>query len=72
MELLAQSAANLTQEKLRTALDDALKRIDRGIELFGGDKFPSAATRAGYQYRVTDNHDWTEGFWTVCCGWLMS
>jgi len=63
-ERYLKKAAELTPEKLKNALDAALVRIGRGIELFGGEKFPSAATGAGYLYQATENHDWTEGFWT--------
>lgn len=56
-------AAELTPEKLQSALSAALQRIDRGIERFGGKTFPAAATGAGYVYEATDNHGWTEGFW---------
>ena len=56
-------AAELTPEKLQKAIDQAILRIDKGIELFGGSSFPAAATGAGYIYQVTGNHGWTEGFW---------
>jgi len=63
-ERLLKKATELTPQKLQKALDAALLRIDRSIDLFGGKTFPSAATGAGYLYAATDNHDWTEGFWT--------
>lgn len=57
-------AAQLTSDKLQKALEQALVRIDRGIALYGGKMFPSAATGRGYHYQVTENNGWTEGFWS--------
>ncbi len=62
-ERYLKKAAELTPEKLQKALEQALVRIDRGIELFGGKTFPPAGSGAGYLYQATVNKGWTEGFW---------
>ncbi len=38
------------------------QKVEENIKLFG-DKFPSACTTEG-KYRIKENDDWTNGFWT--------
>lgn len=53
----------LNENEVKEALDFIVKKINQGIEYFGEDKFPSAASNNGI-YKKTENNDWTNGFWT--------
>ncbi|WML55102.1 glycoside hydrolase family 88 protein [Neobacillus sp. PS3-12] len=74
---LFKEPANLDEKKIDNAIEDALKKIDRNIEMFTY-KFPGTCTRNNqYYYRTPldenptkehfndgDNFDWTTSFWT--------
>lgn len=47
---------------IHSELDRICTVIDRNMQRFG-EKFPSACAENGV-YRVTENEDWTNGFWT--------
>ena len=46
-------ASELTEEKLETALSEAIKKIDKGLENFG-DSFPAEAS-VNHVYEKIDN-----------------
>lgn len=52
----------LSQEEIDNALKYVISKIDENIELYT-EKFPSACT-TNQIYRIKDNDDWTNGFWT--------
>ncbi len=52
----------LTKEEIKRGLDIVIKNIDDNLEKYTN-KFPSACT-TNLKYRVKDNDDWTNGFWT--------
>lgn len=52
----------LNKEKIKSAMDFILKKIDENIETFTY-KFPSPASRNNI-YEAIDNVDWTSCFWT--------
>lgn len=52
----------LSKEELKSALDFVVSKIDENLETYT-EKFPSACTTNG-MYRIKDNDDWTNGFWT--------
>ncbi|MDU6808789.1 MAG: hypothetical protein E6423_08360 [Clostridium sp.] len=52
----------LTKEEIKRGLDIVIKNIDENLEKYTN-KFPSACT-TNLKYRVKDNDDWTNGFWT--------
>ncbi|MGL4773313.1 MAG: glycoside hydrolase family 88 protein [Clostridium sp.] len=56
------SSKLLRKDEVREALDFILKKIDENIETYTH-KFPSACTTE-QRYRIKDNDDWTNGFWT--------
>ncbi|CAM3984054.1 hypothetical protein [Mesobacillus zeae] len=47
---------------MKTALDEAINKIDRNTEILG-EEFPVPATRNNL-YAAMDNTEWTNGFWT--------
>ncbi|EOS27035.1 hypothetical protein C806_00627 [Lachnospiraceae bacterium 3-1] len=47
---------------IREELKRCLKVLDRNMARFG-EEFPSACAEHG-RYKITPNHDWTNGFWT--------
>ncbi len=54
----------IDKDKLTGALEEALKKIDKGMVEFG-DSFPSSASK-DYVYNLTDIYigGWNQGFWT--------
>lgn len=52
----------LTNEEVKKGLDIVIKNIDENLDRYTN-KFPSACT-TDLKYRVKDNDDWTNGFWT--------
>lgn len=54
---------DLTTEKLRKALDNALKKIDANLNAFET-KFPRAASENNVYPPVENDIGWTQGFWT--------
>lgn len=52
----------LTKEEIEKGIDLVIENIDRNLEKYTN-KFPSACT-TNLKYRVKDNDDWTNGFWT--------
>lgn len=52
----------LSAAELERGLRRCLDQIDLNMGYFG-EKFPAAATKGGI-YKVTENDDWTNGFWT--------
>lgn len=52
----------LTREEIKKGLDIVIKNIDDNLDRYIN-KFPSACT-TNLKYRVKDNDDWTNGFWT--------
>lgn len=52
----------LTAAELDRGMQRCLDQIDINMGYFG-EKFPAAATKGGV-YKVTENDDWTDGFWT--------
>lgn len=57
-----ETAPVLTQEQLREAFDQALKKIDMGLDVFT-DKFPAPASINNI-YPAIENTEWTSSFWT--------
>lgn len=53
---------------VKKALDLVKSKTKINIKYFGN-KFPSAATH-DYKYKIVENEDWTEGFWTGIL-WMM-
>ncbi len=53
----------LTEAKLREALDEALKKIDANLEVFS-DKFPSHNSTNNVYEAVENTGGWNQGFWT--------
>jgi len=47
----------------QTAIEDALAKTKRNIERFG-ERFPHVSTDGGKSYVLTNNDDWTDGFWS--------
>ncbi len=57
------SVPELTDEKIKTALSEALKKIEHNMKRF--DKlFPSACTKNGIYDAVENNGGWITNFWT--------
>ncbi|MGL4106908.1 glycoside hydrolase family 88 protein [Clostridium sp. LP20] len=52
----------LSPEEIKKGLDIVIKNIDENLDRYIN-KFPSACT-TNLKYRVKDNDDWTNGFWT--------
>lgn len=52
----------LSNEEIKRGLDLIIKNIDNNLDRYT-EKFPSACT-TNLKYRVKDNDDWTNGFWT--------
>lgn len=52
----------LTKEEIEKGLNILIKNIDENLDRYTN-KFPSACT-TNLKYRVKDNDDWTNGFWT--------
>lgn len=52
----------LSRDEVSSALDFIVKKIDENLETYTH-KFPSACT-TNQRYRIKDNDDWTNGFWT--------
>ncbi|MGL6185405.1 MAG: glycoside hydrolase family 88 protein [Clostridium chrysemydis] len=52
----------LNKKEVKEALDFIITKIDENLEVFT-EKFPSACT-TNHKYRIKDNDDWTNGFWT--------
>lgn len=52
----------LTSEEIKKGLDIVVKNIEDNLDRYTN-KFPSACT-TNLKYRVKDNDDWTNGFWT--------
>lgn len=50
------------QAFIKEELERCLKVLDRNMERYGTE-FPSACAENG-RYKITPNHDWTNGFWT--------
>lgn len=59
-ELLDKSLLSI--EQIKIGLDRIIKNIDDNLDRYTN-KFPSACT-TNLKYRVKDNDDWTNGFWT--------
>jgi len=57
-----ETAPVLTQEQLKDAFHQALKKIDENLETFTY-KFPASASKNNV-YPAVDNTDWTSSFWT--------
>ena len=55
------NCGNLTEEKLRAALSNALLKIDKNIPNYS-DGFMTSASKDGI-YGKKDNVDWTSSFW---------
>lgn len=53
---------SVTDEWLQKEINHCLNKIKKNMEKFG-DKFPSACGTEGV-YRIKENDDWTNGFWT--------
>ncbi|MDU2491336.1 MAG: glycoside hydrolase family 88 protein [Clostridium celatum] len=53
----------LTIEEIKRGLDISVKIIDENLDKYIH-KFPSACT-TNLKYRIKDNDDWTNGFWTA-------
>lgn len=51
-----------TDSDIKAALDEAVKIVRNNLEVFG-DKFPANSTKNNI-YPITENYDWTTGFWT--------
>lgn len=52
----------LTMDEVKKGLDIVIKKIDINLDRYTN-KFPSACT-TNLKYRIKDNDDWTNGFWT--------
>lgn len=61
-ESLTGRSATVTLELVRQELDWICEKIERNMNRFG-DHFPSACSENG-RYRIKENDDWTNGFWT--------
>jgi len=57
-----ETAPVLTQEQLKDAFHQALKKIDENLETFTY-KFPASASKNNV-YPAVDNTDWSSSFWT--------
>ncbi|MDV8934260.1 MAG: glycoside hydrolase family 88 protein [Carnobacterium sp.] len=53
---------SISSQWLETQLDLCIKKIEQNMLRFG-EKFPSACGSNGH-YRLKENDDWTNGFWT--------
>lgn len=53
---------SLSSQWLDTQLTNCIKKIEKNMKRFGN-QFPSACGTNG-QYRLKENDDWTNGFWT--------
>lgn len=52
----------VTEEWLKEQMDYCIQKIEQNMDRFGT-KFPSACATNG-RYRIKENDDWTNGFWT--------
>lgn len=52
----------LLKDEVKSALDYVIQKIDENLDTYTY-KFPSACT-TNQKYRIKDNDDWTNGFWT--------
>lgn len=52
----------LSKEEIKKALDLAIKKIEKNLEIFTH-KYPTPAS-FGNVYKAIDNIEWTNGFWT--------
>ncbi|MCC9714912.1 glucuronyl hydrolase, partial [Streptococcus agalactiae] len=57
----------LTKIEVEGAIEKALKQLYINIDYFG-EEYPTPAT-FNNTYKVMDNTEWTNGFWTGCL-WL--
>ncbi|MDO5424662.1 MAG: glycoside hydrolase family 88 protein [Eubacteriales bacterium] len=57
----------MKKEEIQEALDLAIRQVETNLPYFG-EKFPAAAT-VNNLYPITENDDWTNGFYTGMC-WL--
>lgn len=55
---------DLPKEKLEFALKEALKKLDLGIESFGGSLFPSESSKENVYAPIMNDSGWGQGFWT--------
>lgn len=62
MEQWLQNQTGITVEEAENALQTSILKVKRNVEEFSG-KFPAAASKKGI-YPLTENDDWTNGFWT--------
>lgn len=60
---MVQQGENITQKWIVEQLDLCLLKLKRQLPRFEN-KFPSACT-TNMRYRIKDNDDWTNGFWTA-------
>lgn len=61
-ELYLKNSNKVTEQFLKAELDFICDKLKKNIEKFG-EKFPSACCENG-QYRIKENDDWTNGFWS--------
>jgi unsaturated chondroitin disaccharide hydrolase len=61
-EKLLNSGKLLTEDEVEKELDWICQKVKRNLERYQN-KFPSASATNG-KYRLKDNDDWTNGFWT--------
>lgn len=61
-EIDLSNVSYLTKQEIENALNEAIQKIDRNIELLG-EQYPTPATKNN-QYGIMDNTEWTNGFWT--------
>lgn len=61
-ETLLDSGKLLTKDEIEKELDWICQKLKTNLERYQN-KFPSAAATNG-KYRLKDNDDWTNGFWT--------
>lgn len=55
--------SELSNKKLQNALNEALKKIDKGLEIFT-DVFPSHASENNVYFTTKNDGGWNQGFWT--------
>lgn len=63
VEQLKKIGASVTDDWLNQQLALVVERVRNNMAIYG-DKFPSAAAVDG-RYRLKENDDWTNGFWTA-------
>nr|AAR98794.1 glucuronyl hydrolase [Mycoplasmopsis alligatoris A21JP2] len=53
----------LGKKQIKKAIEDALKQVDLNIAYFGDNTYPTPQTFDD-KYKIMDNTEWTNGFWT--------